>query len=147
MNIHQSLLAALVAIGAIAAPAPAPGYGIEVQRFGLYVLVADVNRSVAFYEALFGKPPQVRTPALVGFDVGGGLFGVVSREAYAPGTSAGGGVRPYIRVADIDAAFAHVSTLAPVESGRVVTEGPFRFFRFTDPDGNVLEFFSFTPPG
>lgn len=143
MNIFCSLLAAPATIAAVAAPAQR----IEVQRFGLYVLASDVERSVAFYEALFGKAPQVRTPALVGFDLAGGLFAIISREAYAPGAAAGGGVRPYIRVADIDAAFAHVRELVPasIESAGVVTEGPFRFFRFSDPDGNMIELFSFAP--
>lgn len=148
MNIRTALIAALVTTSAIASPAPVLGQTIEVQRFGLYVLVEDVERSVAFYEALFGEVPQIRTPALVGFDVAGGLFGVVDRETYAPNSAAGGGVRPYIRVVDIEFAFTRVSALAPdrIETPGIVTEGPFRFFRFSDPDGNILEFFSFTPP-
>jgi predicted enzyme related to lactoylglutathione lyase len=148
MNIRNALIAALVTTTSISSPAPLLGQTIEVQRFGLYVLVDDVERSVAFYEVLFGEVPQIRTPALVGFDVAGGLFGVVDRASYGQGAPAGGGVRPYIRVLDIEFAFARVSALAPgrIETPGIVTEGPFRFFRFSDPDGNSLEFFSFTPP-
>jgi predicted enzyme related to lactoylglutathione lyase len=148
MSIRQALIAALVTTTAVASPAPAFSQTLDVVRFGLYVAADDVERSVTFYEQLFGKAPQVKTPALVGFDVAGGLFGVVSRGAYAPGTSAGGAVRPYIRVAAIEAAFAKVSAMAPnsIEAPGIVSEGPFRFFRFVDPDGNVLEIFSFNPP-
>lgn len=146
LTIRQALIAALIATTGIAEPAAAQSQVIDVKRFGLYVLVDDVGRSVAFYEALFMKAPQVRTPALVGFDIAGGLFGVVDRSSFAPQAQAGGGVRPYIRVGDINAAFVHVNALAPgrIENGRFVTEGPFSFFRFTDPDGNTIEFFSLT---
>ncbi|MGB7407795.1 MAG: VOC family protein [Pontixanthobacter sp.] len=122
---------------------------IETQRFGLYVLVEDVEQSVAFYEALFGKSPQIRTPALVGFDVSGGLFGVVDRATYGKGSAFGNSTRPYIKVANIEKAFAHAQALAAsgIEQPGVVTEGPFSFFRMVDPDGNVLEFFSFDPLG
>ncbi|MEN3973405.1 VOC family protein [Sphingomicrobium sp. XHP0235] len=121
---------------------------IETQRFGLYVLVEDVEQSVAFYEALFAKSPQIRTPALVGFDVSGGLFGIVDRAKYGEGSTSGNSARPYIRVVDIDQAFTHAQTLAAdgIEQPGIVREGPFSFFRMSDPDGNVLEFFSVDPP-
>ncbi len=132
----------LLSIGAGTLPAQAQGLG--ARRFGLYVLVQDVPRAERFYARLFAAPPQVRTPALVGFDVAGGLFALVSRHSFAPGTPAGGSVRPYIRVADIAAAFDHVRRAAPesLEGGEVVVEGPFRFFRVRDPEGNLLEFFA-----
>lgn len=148
LKIRNALIAALVTTTVIASPAPVLGQTLEVQRFGLYVLVKDVERSVAFYEALFGEAPQIRTPALVGFDVAGGLFGIVDRARYGQDATVGGGVRPYIRVADIEFAFARASALAPdrIQTPGIVTEGPFRFFRVSDPDGNSLEFFSFAPP-
>lgn len=144
MDVRGSLIAAMVATTAIASPAPVLGQAINAQRFGVYVLADDVDRSTAFYQALFERTPQVRTPALVGFDVAGGLFGIVSRRQYAPGEARAGSVRPYIRVADIETAFAHVRRLAPgrIEGGRIMREGVFSFFRFTDPDGNVVELFS-----
>lgn len=147
MGIREAMIAGLMATTGIATPGPALGQTLDVVRFGVYVAVDDVERSVTFYEKLFGKPPQVRTPALVGFDVAGGLFGVVSRSAYAAGSPEAGRVRPYMRVADIEAAFSRVTAMAPgsIAAPGIVTEGPFRFFRFVDPEGNVLEIFSFTP--
>ncbi len=119
---------------------------IAAERFGLYVVADDVERTAGFYERLFGKP-QVRTPALVGFDVAGGLYAVVSRQAYARDARRGDTMRAYIKVKDVEAAFAQVKRVAPasLQSAAVVTDGPFRFFRFADPDGNLVEMFQVTP--
>lgn len=149
MNMQCALIYSL--ISTVPFPLPLPSVvsqTIEVQRFGLYVLVDDVERSVAFYAALFGKEPQVRTPALVGFDVAGGLFGIVDRTSYPNSGSVNSSVRPYMKVADLDGAFARAKALAGdrIEAPGIVTEGDFRFFRFTDPDGNMLELFSLQPP-
>jgi hypothetical protein len=56
-------------------------------------------------------------------------------------------VRPYIKVADVFEAFERVRAVAPdtLQSEAVVDEGPFKFFRLRDPDGNLVEFFSFGP--
>ena len=138
----MKMLLAMLFAGLWSGQDPAPPVGAE--RFGIYVLVDDVPRAEIFYRRLFSVEPQVRTPALVGFDVAGGLFALAPRALYGTGAAAGGAVRPFIRVRDVDAAFAHARTVAPgaVESEAVVTEGPFRFFRLRDPEGNVLEFFS-----
>ena len=149
MNIQCALIFSLIATFPVSVPLPSQlGQTIEVQRFGLYVLVDDVERSVAFYAALFGKEPQVRTPALVGFDVAGGLFGIVDRSSYAKNGSPSSSVRPYMKVADLDEAFARAKALAGdrIEAPGIVTEGDFRFFRFKDPDGNMLELFSLQLP-
>ncbi|HEV2746089.1 MAG TPA: VOC family protein [Allosphingosinicella sp.] len=142
----SATLAALALAAGTALPARAQPAGIE--RFGLYVVAEDLDRASLFYERLFASKPQVRTAALVGFDVAGGLYAIVSRQAYAPAAIRGGNVVPYIKVRDIFAEFERVKRLAPasLQSGRVVDEGAFKFFRFADPDGNVIEFFSIEPP-
>ncbi len=116
----------------------------DTARFGLYVVAQDVERSAVFYERLFGRAPQVRTPALVGFDVSGGLYAVVSRRVYAPDAVKGDATLPYIKVDDIDAWFAHVRTVAPdsLVGAAITREGPFSFFKLRDPDGNLVEFYS-----
>jgi predicted enzyme related to lactoylglutathione lyase len=148
MDIRRWLIAAAFGVTTIESPAPALGQAVEAQRFGLYVLADDVEQSAAFYEALFQRPPNVRTPALVGFELAGGLFGIVSRGAYAPAEPRGGSVRPYIRVVDLEAAFEHVAHVAPgrIEGGQIVREGTFSFFRFSDPDGNIVELFAVESP-
>ena len=149
MNIQCALICSLIATTPVSLPPSSElGQTIEIQRFGLYVLVDDVERSVAFYAALFGKEPQIRTPALAGFDLAGGLFGIVDRSSYAKNGSPSSSVRPYMKVADLDEAFARAKALAGdrIEAPGIVTEGDFRFFRFSDPDGNMLELFSLQPP-
>ena len=127
-------------------PLPASAHEIEFERFGLYVLVDDLERARGFYERLFGGP-QVRTPTLIGFNISGGLYAVVSRKAYAPEAGAGGSVRPYIKVRDLEPVFAHARSIAPdsLESQGILKEGSFSFFRMKDPEGTVIEFFSIAP--
>jgi predicted enzyme related to lactoylglutathione lyase len=147
MRVVTRLLAAAVTAGAVGLSAPVSGEPLAVDRFGLYVAVDDLDRSSAFYEALFGRKPQVRSEGLVGFDVAGGLYALVSKKAYRLNPPPGGSVRPYVKVVDIDSALERVKRLAPgrLESKGVVSEGSFHFFRFRDPEGNVVEFFSLGP--
>ncbi|MEP5759550.1 MAG: VOC family protein [Litoreibacter sp.] len=116
---------------------------INTDRFGLYVVVDDMDRANAFYEQLFGVP-EFQMPSLVGYEVAGGLYAVVSRETYASDAIRGDTMRAYINVADIEEAFVRTRAIAPhrLESSAVIVEGSFRFFRVRDPDNNVLEFFS-----
>lgn len=113
------------------------------ERFGLYVVASDLERSSAFYEKLFDKKPDVKTDSLVGFVVANGFYAVISESAYTSGLKRGENVAPYLRVRDIDAEFARVKAFAPesIQGTGIVTEGTFRFFKFADPDGNIIEFF------
>lgn len=147
MRDTTKLLAGALIAGAVGLSSPVGSEPLGVDRFGLYVAVDDLDRSAAFYEGLFGKPPQVRHEGLVGFDLASGLYALVSKQAYRLNPRPGGSVRPFVKVSDIDAAFNRVKRLAPdrLESRAVVTEGSFHFFRFSDPEGNIIEFFSVGP--
>ena len=140
----RRLLLLLTSCTALFGQARAQEQSGGIERFGLYVVASDLDRATAFYERLFEKPPYVRNAGLVGFDVAGGLYAIVSERAYAAGACRGENVSPYIRVRDIEESFAKVRSFAPesIRSDGVVTEGPFRFFKFADPDGNTIEFFS-----
>lgn len=144
--LRQSLLAATLALSA-GLSGPAAAEPLSVTRFGLYVLADDVARAKDFYEGVFGVRPEVQLPTLVGFNISGGFFAIASRTAYAPDVSAGGSVRPYIRVSDLEGALARVRALpgARVEDPGIVQEGDFSFFRFLDSEGNVVEFFDLEP--
>ena len=147
----QSLLpvAIVAAISlAMGAPAGARAETPAVQRMGAYVVSDDLGRSAASYTALFGRQAQVRTPGVVGFDVAGGFYAIISKATYAPGATRGGNVAPYIQVVDIDAWFRHVEAVAPqgLVTKAVIREGPFALIKVADPDGNVLELYSITPP-
>jgi hypothetical protein len=73
---------------------------------------------------------------------------LVAKDVYAPGVRRGDNTVPYIKLQNVEAFFEHVKRVAPesLVSAQVTVEGPFRFFKMKDPDGNVLEFFSLTSP-
>ena len=127
--------------------APISAEPINTDRFGLYVVADDMDRARRFYEKLFGDP-EMRMPSVVGFDVAGGLYAVVSREVYAVDAIRGDTMRAYIQVSDIDETFAKVTAALPehLEDAAVIVEGPFRFFRVRDPDRNMLELYSIDLP-
>ena len=147
MSTISSSLAVAGAIAAAIMPVPASAEPIAAERFGLYVVSDDLDRATAFYERLFGRA-QMRTAGMVGFNVAGGLYAVVSRQAFAPMAKRGDTTRPYVKVRNINVTFDRVKESAPasIESEAVQAEGMFSYFRFRDPDGNVVEFFSVTAP-
>lgn len=136
----------LFALAVSITTAPVIAEPINTDRFGLYVVVDDMDRASAFYEQLFGVP-EIRMPSLVGFDVAGGLYGVVSRETYAVNAVSGDTMRAYIKVGDVEETFDKVSGVAPnrLENTAVLVEGSFGFSRVKDPDNDILEFFSIDP--
>ncbi|HTE41996.1 MAG TPA: VOC family protein [Steroidobacteraceae bacterium] len=127
------------------AQAPEPTQNIE--RFGLYVVVADLSKAQTFYEQLFQKKPYVTNDRLVGFDVAGGLFAVFAQKGLDRKANRGDSTVPYLRIKDIDAEFARLKKAGfKLLDAAVVREGPIALFRCSDPDGNVIEFFSTAPP-
>jgi catechol 2,3-dioxygenase-like lactoylglutathione lyase family enzyme len=129
----------LMAVPAISAQADES----SIQRLGMYVVVTDVNKSQEFYARLFQKQPYVKNAAFVGFDVAGGLFAAFAASGLDRKLTRGDNAVPYLRVKDIDAEFKRVQELpARVLDQAIVREGPVSLFRFADPDGNVIEFFS-----
>src|SRR5687767_13911577 len=134
MRLRTSLLTFLAA-AALLAPTAGRAQTPAVERMGVYVLAQDMDRAATFYEKLFGRPAQFRTPDLIGFDVAGGLYAVASRKTYAPDAVRGGNVAPYLKVADVDAWFARVRAMAPASlvTPAVVREGPFSLIKFSDP--------------
>lgn len=118
------------------------------QRLGIYVLSDDLKRSREFYETIFGTAPTIETDVFIGFDVAGGLFAVISKQTFAPDAKLGGNAVPYIKVEDIQAALRHVETIAPdaIKAPGLISEGPISLFKFTDPDGNIIEYYALTAP-
>ncbi|WP_157739051.1 VOC family protein [Labrenzia sp. VG12] len=120
----------------------------NLERLGVYVLSSDMERSGTFYRTLFGADPVFQTEVFVGFNIAGGLFAVVSKEAFAPKARLGGSTVPYLKVADIDAALAHVTEIAPeaLQAPGIIREGPLSLFKFRDPDGNLVEYYALSAP-
>lgn len=119
-----------------------------IERLGLYVLSTDLTRSEAFYARLFGATPRVRTEVFMGFDIAGGLFAVVSKQAFAPESKLGTSTIPYLKVADLEAVHRHVQAVAPdaIMAPGVITEGPISLLKIADPDGNIVEYFALGVP-
>ena len=141
----KSLLSIGVALAMTLSSSMSAADALQVERFGVYLRVADLDRSRAFYERVLGKQPYVTNDRLVGFDVGGALLALYANPAEE--VVRGRNVVPYIRVQSADAEFARLTGLnVTVLDEHVVAEGPLRLFRFADPDGNVLELFSLAPP-
>lgn len=148
------LVALAMAFGAAAAAADEPHpegnvtAAIAPASMGAYVVVDDVEVSARFYRSVLGKAPAIQTPVFVSFEVAGGVLAVVFKAAFAPDSKIGDNAVPYIRVADIDAAFAHAARVVPeaMQSVGVLREGPIALFKMRDPDGNLVEFYSLTNP-
>jgi len=118
-----------------------------VERLGMYVVVEDIDKSQAFYAKLFQKAPYVKNKNLIGFDVAGGLYVAFAARGLDRNVTRGDNAVPYLRVKDIEAEFARVRQLpATLLDTAIVREGPLSLFRFADPDGNVIEFFSYVAP-
>jgi catechol 2,3-dioxygenase-like lactoylglutathione lyase family enzyme len=117
---------------------------LQAERFGVYLRVASLDRSRAFYQRVLGKEAYVANDRLVGFDVAGALLALYRnpKEEVARGRN----VVPYIRVKSAQAEHVRLKALdVQLLDDQVVIEGPLQLFRFDDPDGNVLELFSLGP--
>ncbi len=118
------------------------------SKAGVYVVAHDVEKTSKFYEGIFARAPSLKTPQFVGFDIAGGLFAVVSRQAFAPNSVRGDNAIPYIRAKDVVAEYERIAKLAPeaLRGRKLIHDGPLILFKMSDPDGNVVEFYSFAPP-
>jgi hypothetical protein len=142
MGVVTEVLASTPMALVMGASTPATGEALGIERFGLYLAADDLDRSTAFHEALFGEEPQVRNEGPVGSEVTSGFFALVSQKAYRLTMPPGGSVRRYAKASDIDVAYGRVKRLAPdrFDSNAVADEGAFHVFRFSDPEGHVVEF-------
>jgi predicted enzyme related to lactoylglutathione lyase len=117
-----------------------------IEKLGMYVIAADVNKSRQFYERLFQKPPYFVNDTFAGFDIAGGLYAVFAASAADRKIDKGNSAVPYIRVKDAELEFERIKSLnVTMLDSKVLHEGPVKLFRIADPDGNVVEFFSVVP--
>jgi predicted enzyme related to lactoylglutathione lyase len=115
----------------------------EVQKLGVYVVVAEIPRAIEFYAGIFDKRPYVATETFAAFEVAGGVYALFAAHASDVARSRGNSTVPYIRVRDAGQSHARIASLhARLLDERPVQEGPITLFRFVDPDENVVEMFS-----
>jgi catechol 2,3-dioxygenase-like lactoylglutathione lyase family enzyme len=113
------------------------------EKLGVYVVVADLARSVEFYSKVFDEQPYLRNLSVAAFDVAGGAFVLFAKRASDIPRTMGNSTAPYIRVRDAARELERVAKLdVHLLDSEIVEEGPIKLFRFHDPDGNLIEFFS-----
>lgn len=154
MRLARTALAAIAlsigtSVGAQDGTEPVAPSTIEFEQMGTYVVASDLAASRTFYRALLQMEPVFENPVFIGFYIEGGLLGIASRAQFAADATVGGNVVPYIRVKNIDAAFAHARKVAGdrMETPAIIREGPIALFKLRDPDGNLVEFYSFDSAG
>lgn len=114
-----------------------------IMAMGAYVPTDDMDRSEAFYRALFDSEPAIELPDFVAFGVAGGWFAIVSREKYAPESEAGSGAVPYLQSSDLKALQARAMA-AGVTAPEIIEEPGIHLLKITDPNGQLIEFFKLT---
>lgn len=141
-SVSAAILAALLP-GTVSADTSAPPVNEAITAMGAYVATDDMEGSETFYRALFASAPVIGLRDFVAFNVAGGWFAIVSRERYAPGSEAGTGSVPYLQSSDLETLQARIAAHAG-EAPRIIEEPGIRLLKFTDPNGQLIEFFSLT---
>lgn len=141
-SVSAAILAALLP-GTVSADTSAPPVTEAITAMGAYVATDDMEGSETFYRALFDSAPVIGLPDFVAFNVAGGWFAIVSRERYAPGSEAGTGSVPYLQSSDLETHQARIAAHSG-EAPRIIGEPGIRLLKITDPNGQLIEFFSLT---
>lgn len=117
----------------------------------MYVVVRDMAAARAFYAELFGREPVLESERFSGFDLGGGLFGMLSAEHLGEPVDPdeltyGNNCVPNVRVSDLDGLHARVREMDPPRLTPIQRTGPYRLFQVEDADGNRVEFYQESAP-
>ncbi len=107
-------------------------------RLDVYVAVDNLERATEFYRMVFGDGPVGRTPNYVGFEFGGGRFGLLAKDGYSVPVQRGNSAIPTLMVPNVEAEHARLKAVASTVT-ELTTVGNIRMFMFMDPDGNVIE--------
>ena len=113
------------------------------MKLEVYVAVTDMNRALAFYRQVLRADPIQQSERYSAFDIGGTRFGLFNAAFYSHPLVVGNNCVPNVHVSAIDAEYERIKPLASKITDAVQNVGPFRLFMFADPDGNVIEFYSF----
>lgn len=140
-----TLIFAALLPGVVNAETSVPANPDPIIAMGAYVPTDDIVVSEAFYSSLFAADPVIELPDFVAFNVAGGWFAIVSRERYAPEAEAGTGAVPYLQSNDLEALQARLVSRGG-EAPDIIEEPGIRLLKITDPNGQLIEFFSLTGP-
>lgn len=123
-------LAALVVASPVAWAAAEPAVGEVKQLNHVTVFVPDVEKSVAFYQKLFGMPVLTNQPPGVNLTAGGGFLGIYPAQA---GQTRIDHVCLGLEKFDADAVVKKLSDAGV--KGSIRLRGDTKEVYFTDPDG------------
>jgi catechol 2,3-dioxygenase-like lactoylglutathione lyase family enzyme len=117
------------------------------------LITNDVPRLVEFYRAALGIPPRMSGADYAEFPTGIGVLAIFSagaQEKYIPGVAQPASNRSAIlefRVNDVDKEYARLKSIVKIWVKPPATQ-PWgtRSVYFRDPDGNLVDFFTFVKP-
>ncbi len=112
-----------------------------ILAMGAYVPADDMRVSEEFYRVLFDRAPVIELPDFVAFNIQGGWFAIASRSKYAPGSMPGSGAVPYLQSSDLGMLQERASA-AGAEVPDIIEEPGIHLLKITDPNGQLIEFFS-----
>ena len=116
----------------------------DLIQMGAYVASDNMATSEAFYKTLFDRDPIIKLDNFIAFDVAGGIFAIAKREVYAPGSVPGTGAARYIHSTDLTAVQARIEKATGKDAPEIIVEPGIHLLKVTDPDGQLVEFFSLT---
>lgn len=116
----------------------------DLIQMGTYIATDKLAESERFYTALFGREPVIKLEKFIAYDIAGGIFAIADRAAYAPASVPGAGSVPYIHSTDLAAVRARIETATNKTAPEIINEPGIQLLKIADPNGQLLEFFTFT---
>jgi predicted enzyme related to lactoylglutathione lyase len=102
----------------------------------------DMRRALGFYRRLFSAEPIDVGAGCALFDVGAVSFGIISTAQVEGELRFGNNCVPNFQVDDIDAEYGRILEIAPRIDDRIRCIGNYRYFQFTDTEGNLVEVYA-----
>jgi len=107
----------------------------------LYVGVTDMNKSLNYYSKIFDREPVQREERFSMFDLGGAYFGLFNAAYDGEELWFGNNCVPNIQVEDIESEYNRIKNIASRVDEKIREAGGYRYFQFSDPDENLIEFY------
>jgi predicted enzyme related to lactoylglutathione lyase len=102
----------------------------------------DMRRALDFYHRLFSAEPIDIGAGCVLFDVGAVSFGLISAAQIDGKLRFGNNCVPNFQVDDIDAEYRRIQEMAPQIDEQIRCFGNYRYFQFTDTEGNLIKMYA-----
>lgn len=141
-----TIVAILVILSSPSTAVSKEGPTDDLIQMGAYVATDDIERSESFYTALFGRAPIIKLEHFIAFEVAGGIFAIADRQVYAAKSVSGSGSVPYIHSTDLAAVRNRIEAATGTDAPEIISEPGIKLVKVTDPDGQLVEFFTLAGP-